>query len=104
MEQVLTAALVQGEGENLSTSTPPCTKIRKNIQSLNTTRIKILKTFTENVKEGALWNSGSQMKKQSLCNTVGHQKNKTQLGNEVSSLLNCSIPQLAFAGQPEFFI
>lgn len=45
-------------------------------------------------------------KNQSLCNTlekVTTEKNKTQLGNEVSSLPNYSIQQ-AFVGQPEFFI
>lgn len=42
----------------------------------------------------------------SHCNTVGKvtPENKSQLGNEMSSLPSYSIPQLAFAGQPEFFI
>lgn len=41
-----------------------------------------------------------------MCNTVAGvtPENKDHSGNEASSPLNYSIPQLAFAGQPEFFI
>lgn len=58
------------------------------------------------IKERAFAEQWFPKGEQLLCNTVRRvtPENKTHLGNEASSLSNHSIPQLAFAGQPEFLI